>query len=810
MSTPRTDGRQRKRAKLNDARSILVQNSERSLADNRHLMVPEFVQSRQYEIQQLENAMIKSRNSSKKRAFQLVPRVLRRRAASHNIKRVPKRLRSRARKEMKDDNTPPKDKFARARAKRGHSRAIEMAKEQAHQRLRNRPILQLSSADATAVNSLARPPLGKLRFRGRQKKKTWLPTHVWHAKRAHIETKWGFSVPTAPTLKCYRPTHKADNVEGAVVWDTSYYSTFVIQNSESISSVENVLSSLTESETSKPKFLSGTKCWEGLLTDPDLKPSSKILGPGLIYYSPLQLAKTAKQYSAIVRFHPSILTTMVPLIQRLCKQFGASYYDCRYSIGSIDISGPKSITALSMIIKLAKPADGDADTEFKLAKERLWSNLTRLSNTASLPTSVVFGFNNVIDPRLSYPPRRPSPKKPMTSDELVDVIVDWNKDKVASGFENNLFTMDGRTASYKNQATIKAINRRRTNAGPGKKLVHNTNKDPLIPIVLIKRLNNSWTLLTPWNWVLPFWFSLNHIPHIKLGGLKQKHQLSFEKTRLFFPDDYPTTDSGWKCEHEKSTQRREQWFKRPKGKRVAYHKVITAEGVGEIGDPFKCDWTTLALIKHRKASALKNHKNTQDSISSNSQDANFINSHLNLQTAKNSPENIPSRSVYYIRKNILDLTNDYETESTDSDHNVCIDTDKVESEVPQLPLIPVKIKYLHRGVPKSQARIYCVPKTKANKWKTLLTQSPNNHADETNHEYPSCPSSDYLAGFVTTGEFNLKEGNGVAVGWLSAEDCLAEGDTDESLPKRISKEGICIVRNIGSSVGRLAKWERIL
>lgn len=45
------------------------------------------------------------------RAFQDVPRTLRRRSASHNVKRVPRPLREKAAKEMIADGTKPPDKI---------------------------------------------------------------------------------------------------------------------------------------------------------------------------------------------------------------------------------------------------------------------------------------------------------------------------------------------------------------------------------------------------------------------------------------------------------------------------------------------------------------------------------------------------------------------------------------------------------------------------------------------------------------------------------------------------------------------------
>jgi ribonuclease P/MRP protein subunit POP1 len=67
---------------------------------NGELDVDKFVKAREYEIRALEEGMSRSKLSATKRAFQQVPKDLRRRTASHNVKRVPKRLRRRAKREV--------------------------------------------------------------------------------------------------------------------------------------------------------------------------------------------------------------------------------------------------------------------------------------------------------------------------------------------------------------------------------------------------------------------------------------------------------------------------------------------------------------------------------------------------------------------------------------------------------------------------------------------------------------------------------------------------------------------------------------
>lgn len=107
----------RKRTKLRDARQVAVQTSDKALK-NGELDVDKFIKAREWEIKALEAGMKGARYVDRQqvqlkhmmtvayrkllatRAHQTVPRDMRRRTASHNVKRVPKRLRARAQKEV--------------------------------------------------------------------------------------------------------------------------------------------------------------------------------------------------------------------------------------------------------------------------------------------------------------------------------------------------------------------------------------------------------------------------------------------------------------------------------------------------------------------------------------------------------------------------------------------------------------------------------------------------------------------------------------------------------------------------------------
>lgn len=104
-------------------------------------------------------------NPGHKRIFQKLPKHLRRRAMSYDIRKVPKTM---------------------------------------------RPVVEAQvagAAEAKARNKTKGRDSNKYRTHGknqaihRNSEFRWLETHVWHAKRFHMKDLWGWKIPTAPTMK---------------------------------------------------------------------------------------------------------------------------------------------------------------------------------------------------------------------------------------------------------------------------------------------------------------------------------------------------------------------------------------------------------------------------------------------------------------------------------------------------------------------------------------------------------------------------------------------------------------------------------
>jgi ribonuclease P/MRP protein subunit POP1 len=84
-----------KKRKIIDARTIHAQSVDGALA-NGELDVAKFIKAREFEITALDHALTSAKAALSTQAFQELPISMRRRTASHNVKRLPKRLRKRA------------------------------------------------------------------------------------------------------------------------------------------------------------------------------------------------------------------------------------------------------------------------------------------------------------------------------------------------------------------------------------------------------------------------------------------------------------------------------------------------------------------------------------------------------------------------------------------------------------------------------------------------------------------------------------------------------------------------------------------
>lgn len=754
-----------------------------------------------------------------------------------------------------------------------------------------------------AFSKPAKPPA---RFRKRQVHKQWLPTHLYHAKRAHMtppkEPLWRFAIPLTPTDKCYRPTHRAASLRGCVAWDTSYYGTIRIEGVEAsllgllkgIGVEENILTGKREA-----KWRRGTRGWGGwikerdgekrwiarveimwCLDSPPVEEEEKVrqeegseveaeLGPQKEASQAMKVdaekgcgekkladqAKKKAKRRLLLRVHPCAFLQTWNEVLKVAKiqRPQVMLEDLRFEIGSIEIVGPGSTEALIGTLhplRVIEPAtenavqggleDGWVDVG---SAEEIWPQLAAVTNPACLPANAMLGFN-IVDPRLRYPPRTvPQPSHKTASEALPELLSLWPPDETQT--TPDIFHRTKRLTASHQLASQKAINRRKGEALPGAYPVPNP-KDPRIPVLILasrtrtRHDQGTWTLLLPWACVLPVWYSLMHYPlssggNPRFGGLHEKVQVSFEHATPWFPGDYPGTKAGYQWEILERERKKQEWEGRPKGKRTEWDSVDLGEGrKGEIGMGWACDWERLVRGPQSPAStevAPKTASATHEKAAKTAPKTNSPQPLPKEQDSEQTPTETPNPPL-----NIHHLPNPLST----------------ALPVPPAALSPIHLTLIATGHPTRNARIYRLPtnnpalraqwlalanpptttkappnsrppppppppkhipqhaRTAQNLAASLLSGSSGTVASSNTalpkageKGYPHVPDEVDLIGFVTTGNYNLGEGRCEAIGNVAVARVVGAGNANQ----KASARNLCVVREAGQGLGRLARWK---
>lgn len=134
------------------------------------------------EIKNLTAAIANPHNT--KLVFQKLPKHMRRRAMSHNPNRLPRKYRMAHRAQMTKSGAPAKSR-------------------RPSRKYRRKPCNLL------------------LEYERRQRKHVWLETHIWHAKRFHMVSKWGYKLAQSSCDKTFRSSYRA-TTKHCLIQDISY------------------------------------------------------------------------------------------------------------------------------------------------------------------------------------------------------------------------------------------------------------------------------------------------------------------------------------------------------------------------------------------------------------------------------------------------------------------------------------------------------------------------------------------------------------------------------------------------------------
>ncbi|CAK7223688.1 Ribonucleases P/MRP protein subunit pop1 [Sporothrix bragantina] len=508
-----------------------------------------FLNCLEQEVGDLHTAFKTRRDDRVEKAFQRVPRSMRRRTASHNAKRVPRRLRNQAHRDQAADNTPSvatglakrkKARPASAWVYENTKKRVRLQLEQKLARLGDDAEEMDHKGDASAeenddarLDDIAedpemedgqtggiplgpRPPLPIKNLR--------LPTHRWQAKRAQMDNPgylWNTTLVRTPANKTYRMSLRAASLRPGmcVCWDTSYMATIQVRGPAK--HLDEALATVVEPHLlTSTSLRNGSRCLDAKLPQTFIYQQQQDGGNGLelggpgncgamtLFYNPIDTTTNPitdeMERSALLRVHPTIFshvwTTLNNEIAR--KRLPVVVRDFRLEIGSIDITGGAALETLASTVY---PYASDSSPMEPQGNEFL--KLRSMDTTALAAASGAMLAFDIQDPRLDEPEEQspsassPSMRSPgqSSSSPLEDSLhidgadsyfQDWPNaavDRRPSG----LFDTMARHSATK-QLPQAVIDKRRGKLATGERLLLDTNPQCRpIPVVLAAAVGAS-------------------------------------------------------------------------------------------------------------------------------------------------------------------------------------------------------------------------------------------------------------------------------------------------------------------------------
>ncbi|WPK26625.1 hypothetical protein PUMCH_003983 [Australozyma saopauloensis] len=717
-----------KKAKLYNSRTIRAENADPSLR-NGILNTSEYITSREFEIRSFEVSQHNTRNAASTRIFQSLPRTLRRRTASHNVKRIPPRLRKRALHEMNSSGLSKVSKKRRTGRQLHYlktrkkllqiawklrrlkapisssegtikerisdlNRQLNLAQKETKNRLNNTN----GAYDNISTNKLCAPRIG-VKYGNRQRKFAWTPNHIWHAKRFHMFKRWGWHMPLSPNQKCFRAVTRASG-EYAVGCDTSYYGSLVIRCPD-LETAKTAINTFTVYNKTIPSdILGGEKAYNDWLYL-DEKQAALVSG----FFEP-------RQNSLLIRLHPAdYVRCFEAILEWAQQQKGVEVDDCRYALGSIELRGPAALNYLAKIA-CGQTSEGSLGTLLEYGKH-FDSNLVPVG-------TVIACF--VRDPSLltgaAHVPfdtgHKTSSSK--TESKFKQLLVEMSS-TVDHDASEALLVSEKRSEAYENMHAWKAA--RKTGSKKQSKLT---------PALIYKLRSGAWCIIMPWFFIQPLWMRLQEttLNRFQSVGYRQMHQLDTEAMRAHYPHDFPFTVAGYQEHQLNSTSIQIARDKLPSSKKSCHEKTEDLISSG-------CDWWSLqkwifgqmllgSLLD--KTFNFGEFNGEHNRVVRNSKDLMLV--------------------IHSLRR-----PNDVHIPVASFNAGNAIHKAFVEgsfkpdiSKFPALPVIQIALLPTKRGTIKNNARIY-------------------SRANESSH--------DSLVGFVTSALFNQHLGNPSAIGVVSAQ-----------------------------------------
>lgn len=426
------------------------------------------------EIKSLTSA-IASPNSTKL-IFQKLPKHMRRRAMSHNPNRLPRKYRLAHRTQMSKSGTPAKTKRPSRKYRRKPSNILES-------------------------------------YNLRQRSNVWLETHIWHAKRFHMTTKWGYKLAESSCDKTFRSSYRA-TTKHCLIQDISYMGCIEIQGplDELKRNFERMRGHTSDLGICAKAYVNGQREGSIELFAIDSYPYGA-LGRFQFMWNPETIGNGV--HTLWIFAHPSVYQR---LVDELCELFELEYdvphtgemrkhrndaiqvdlYEMKDHLNRFRLTGPLAHAVLTAAFKPKITCASEEKTWFVdyLSEEKnrivhqtqlnYWNELKHIKSAAELSPGMILGLN-IEDPRINRPKKR-TKALPLT-DELP---MDEDNDVTCTipEFNGNSpiweFSQCERIQKEKVSTHEICVQRNKNILVPGERCAFE-NKLQAVPVILIQR-----------------------------------------------------------------------------------------------------------------------------------------------------------------------------------------------------------------------------------------------------------------------------------------------------------------------------------
>ncbi|GJJ72973.1 ribonuclease P/MRP protein subunit POP1 [Entomortierella parvispora] len=818
-------GKDKKRVKMQQARSIQTQSggnspsvqsspagssSTGSFKATRTLDVVNFAEARAFEIKAMHSAMKSSQDSASQRAFQSLPRNLRRRAASHNIRRLPVRLRERAQREVENDPVKPGKKPDNRHKKR---RTGTLAEE----------------------------------YLKRQGAKRWLETHIWHAKRMKMVEMWGYKLAEHSNEHGIKSAYKSSHHQ-CILQDSSYNGCLeIIGNKAAISEIFSHMLDPSMPSLASARYATGKRQYTTYLYGRDRFPQNLIAPATFLWRqqasvsSTMEIDELSTEGQLWIWIHPSAFDLAKEKIQEAVanSKFHEKIHviDLENSLVMFDFTGPRSTALLQAVLQPCKPEVSEAYED----AHKAWKTVSGLRTSSSVPPGVALGLL-VDDPRLTFPHKaapRPASIPAGEIKSIQDLITNWPSTAATS----SLWDTKERALLQENMTPESKLNERRAqNLVPGTKLLA-LETDSRVPILLVQREGKphlgrapgggsseyecGWTLILPRGWGMPFWKSFI-FAGAKPGGTRERRSFHFETRQSCFPYDFPNTAAYVAYAEEYRKEAEAKYSRKPVAKRINYSKL-------GVQDPFAAAWDKCLQA------GLVNYEVEAVATSDVDQTKLWVMQSPKLVTALQDAATTAGNLNDAGARMSIQTLNDVVASCLRGMQPTTLEPfPKVEEAV-----IRVGVDYLNRGTISMNGMIYLIPEEHYKVWATRVqlrgkrtleghprrekkTKSwvDSDSEDEDKEEEDldldelelALPAPETLLGYVTTGQYCYSEGQAYGIGCVSATGLarLIQSETRQRLTTASTKGSstpiktpklMVLVRSIRSKASRLAKLQ---